>query len=167
MTIGPRLARKTDGPAVFALIWEAKDEIPLDPDFYNDINKKWISDFCKKGDVWVVEEDDSVIGAMVLSSNEVLYLVVCKSHRRQGVGRTLLGEAKCDGRWVRVKPTNVGMIQLLECEGFRHDPDHLRGSGWKVYRVQVSGLCEGAEAVGDRIGQRHGDGGDDRGWRIR
>jgi GNAT superfamily N-acetyltransferase len=136
MTMTPRKARKADGPAVFALVWAARDDIPLDPDFYNDVNKKWISEFCKKGDVWVVEEAGTVIGAMVLSGNEVFYLVVSANHRRLGVGRTLLRKAKCKGRWVRVKPTNLAMIQLLEGEKFQRDPDHLRGSGWHVYRIQ-------------------------------
>jgi ribosomal protein S18 acetylase RimI-like enzyme len=136
------IARKADGPAVFELLWTAKDEIPLEPIFDSDENKKWVSKLCGEGHVWVVKKGHTIIGAMLLLDNEVFYLVVSASHRRQGIGRTLLCEAKCQGRWVRVKPANTAMIKLLESEGFWHDQDHLPASGWHAYRLQAN---EGSE----------------------
>jgi hypothetical protein len=44
-----RKARKEDGPAVFELLWAARDEIPLKPIFYNDQNKRWTQRIAKKG----------------------------------------------------------------------------------------------------------------------
>jgi len=134
-TTTPRKAQKADGPAVFELLWAARDKIPLKPIFDQDQNKEWVSKLCGEGDVWVVKEANTIIGAMVLTHNEVLYLVVSASHRRQGIGGKLLREAKCQGRWVRVTPANTAMIQLLESEGFQHDPDHSTDPGWHAYRL--------------------------------
>jgi GNAT superfamily N-acetyltransferase len=84
--------------------------------------------------VWVVKEGDSIVGAMLLDHDQLFYLVVSASHRRKGIGRTLLCEVKCEGLWAKVKPANATMIQFLESEGFQHDPDHLTPAGWNAYR---------------------------------
>jgi ribosomal protein S18 acetylase RimI-like enzyme len=108
----------------------------LEPIFDSDENKKWVSKLCDEGDVWVVKEGHTIVGAMLLMDNELFYLAVSASHRRQGIGRTLLCEAKSQGLWVRVKPANTAMIKLVESEGFRHDPTHLSGTGWHAYRLR-------------------------------
>jgi ribosomal protein S18 acetylase RimI-like enzyme len=84
----------------------------------------------------VVQEHGTIIGAMLLDGNEMLYLVVSASHRRKGIGRILLGEAKSEGRWARVTPANAAMIKLLESEGFRYDADRLTPAGWHAYQFQ-------------------------------
>ena len=42
-----RLARKADAPAIHALLWEAKDEIPLTEKFKEDWYLKWVENHCK------------------------------------------------------------------------------------------------------------------------
>jgi ribosomal protein S18 acetylase RimI-like enzyme len=130
-----RRAQKADGAAVFALLWTARDDIPLRPEFYNDGNKKWILEQCSKRRVWVIEEDEVVIGAMLLRGQEIFYLVVSPPHRRKGFARILLRKAKRKRRWAKVQPANAAIIRLLESEGFRYDPDRLTASGWDTYRL--------------------------------
>jgi GNAT superfamily N-acetyltransferase len=129
-------AGKADGPAVFELLWAARDEIPLSPTFCSDQNMEWISWHCDEGRVWVVKENDTIVGAALLDGDQLSYLVVSASHRRKGIGRSLLREAKCEGLWAKVNPANAPMIQFLEGEGFQHDPDRLTPSGWNAYRLQ-------------------------------
>jgi N-acetylglutamate synthase-like GNAT family acetyltransferase len=37
-----RLARKADAPAIHALLWEAKDEIPLTEKFNENAYRNWV-----------------------------------------------------------------------------------------------------------------------------
>jgi ribosomal protein S18 acetylase RimI-like enzyme len=97
---------------------------------------EWISWHCGEGRVLVAKESDAVVGAMLLDGHQLFYLIVSASHRRKGIGRTLLREAKCEGLWAKVNPANAAMIQLLENEGFQHDPDHLTSSEWDAYRLR-------------------------------
>jgi len=131
----PLRAHERDGSAVFDLLWAARDEIPLKPGFDHDQNEKWITKRCADGAVRVVKDGNTIVGALVLREDEVFYLVVSASHRRQSIGRDLLREVKRPGRWLRVAPGNTAMIKLLEGEGFKFDPDHLMtGADWHVYK---------------------------------
>jgi GNAT superfamily N-acetyltransferase len=127
-------AQKADGPAVFELLCAARDEIPLHQTFYSDQCKEWISQCCGERRVWVVKEGNTIVGAMILDGDQLLYFVVSASHRRKGIGRRLLGEAKCEGLWAKVNSANATMIKFLESEGFQHDPDRLTPAGWDAYR---------------------------------
>lgn len=129
-----RRARVEDASAVFSLLWEARGDIPLRPQFYNDDNKKWIARLCDEGSVWVAEERQSLIGTMVVQGDEIFYLVVASGHRRRGIGGMLLSKVKRKRRWARVRPTNAAIIRLLESKGFRFDPDRLTASDWHAYR---------------------------------
>ena len=131
-----RRAQETDGAAVFELLWAAKDEIPLRPEFYNDDNKEWISEECGKRHVWVIEERGSIIGAMLLQGDEIFYLVVSANHRHKGLARILLRKVIRKGRWAKVQPANTAAVGLLKSEGFQYDRDLLTGSGWVAYRLQ-------------------------------
>ena len=131
-----RQARKTDGAAVFELLWATKDEIPLRPEFYDDDRKEWISKECSKGHVWVIEESGAIIGAILLQGAQIFYLVVSADHRYRGLARMLLRKVKRKGQWAQAQPANAAAIGLLESEGFEYDPNWLAGSGWHAYRLQ-------------------------------
>jgi hypothetical protein len=47
-SIGIRRARQADGPAIFALIWSARREIPLKESFYSEDNKVWLTKECRR-----------------------------------------------------------------------------------------------------------------------
>jgi GNAT superfamily N-acetyltransferase len=89
-----RLARKADAPAIHALLWAAKDDIPLTEKFKDDWYLRWVEDHCKRRAVWIVRNNDEIAGAMVMEENQIFYLVVSKKHRRKGIGTALIARAK-------------------------------------------------------------------------
>jgi hypothetical protein len=58
-----RLVRKAVATAVHALLWAAKDEIPLTRGFPD---CAWVEAYCKRRAVWVVQNNDEIAGAMIL-----------------------------------------------------------------------------------------------------
>jgi GNAT superfamily N-acetyltransferase len=120
-----RRAREVEAAAIHALLWSAKDVIPLVEAFHTEPYRKWVEERCKEKLVWVVVKQATIIGAMVMQGNEVFYLVVSPQHRRKGVARTLVEKAKavCKERGVtaRVAPTNIPATRLLTADGFRCD----------------------------------------------
>lgn len=120
-----RLGKPSDAPAVHALLWAAKDKIPLNDNFADAAHQQWVLDQCNASAVWVVDSGTEVIGAMVMkpriSPPEVFYLVVAEENRKQGIGRALISQAKQiwkTGLRARAKPYNKEIIGLLTSEGF-------------------------------------------------
>jgi GNAT superfamily N-acetyltransferase len=120
-----RRAREVEATVIHALLWSAKDDIPLVEAFQTDPYRKWVSDHCKRKAVWVVAEKTTIFGTMVMQGNEIFYLVVASEHRRKGAARMLVRKAKalCKEHGVRAKvaPGNIPIATLLTAEGFRYD----------------------------------------------
>jgi N-acetylglutamate synthase-like GNAT family acetyltransferase len=120
-----RRARKVEVAAIHALLWAAKDTIPLVEAFHTEPYRKWVEDRCTEKLVWVVVKRATIIGAMVMQGNEVFYLVVSPEHRRKGIAKILVEKAKAvckeHGVTARVAPTNISATNLLTAEGFRCD----------------------------------------------
>jgi GNAT superfamily N-acetyltransferase len=120
-----RRARTADAAAIHALLWSAKDDIPLTDNFHTDPYRKWVEDRCAEEVVWVVLQKATVTGTMVMQGNEIFYLVVSSAHRRKGVARILLSKAKAlyknHGLRARIVPTNIPVAKLFAAEGFRCD----------------------------------------------
>ena len=120
-----RRAREVEAAAIHALLWSAKDVIPLVEAFHTEPYRKWVEERCKEKLVWVVVRQATIIGAMVMQGNELFYLVVSPEHRRKGVARMLVKKAKalCKEHGVSAKaaPTNISVTRLLTAEGFRCD----------------------------------------------
>lgn len=136
-----RLAHKADAPAIHALLWAAKGDIPLTEKFKADEYVTWVERQCKRRAVWVVQNNNEIAGAMVMRANEIFYLVVSKAHRREGIGKALIAKAKklcTDKRWdtltARARRTNTPILQLLSVEGFRLDWIlQANAPDWDVY----------------------------------
>jgi GNAT superfamily N-acetyltransferase len=135
MVSNPEIAQESDGAAVFELVRSARDQIPLKAGFYHDQNEKWISKLCSEGNVWVAKDGNTIIAASILYCDEVFYLVVSSSYRRQGIARSLLREAKGRARWIRMAATNTAMAQLLADEGCERDLSRTTEAGWHAYRI--------------------------------
>ena len=121
-----RRAREVEAGVVHALLWSAKDDIPLVEAFQTDpYYREWVADRCKQKVVWVVTEKRKIIGTMVMRGTEIFYLAVSAEHRRKGVARMLVRKAKalCRERGVTAKavPGNIPVARLLVAEGFRCD----------------------------------------------
>jgi hypothetical protein len=54
MTLMLRRAREVDAVAIHALLWAAKDAIPLVEAFSTEPYRKWVEERCKEQVVWVV-----------------------------------------------------------------------------------------------------------------
>jgi GNAT superfamily N-acetyltransferase len=128
-----RRARRADGTGVFSLLWCARDDIPLRPTFNTDDTKRLIERYCTDKVVWLAELDAKLVGAMVLNGDEILYLVVSQSHRREGVARQLLRKTRSPRRWAKVQPTNISVINLLVSEGYCRDHGRLVAGTWVAY----------------------------------
>jgi ribosomal protein S18 acetylase RimI-like enzyme len=133
LSVTPRKARQADGPRVFELIWSARNWIPLNDKFYSDDNKAWISKECRRGRVWIVEQEGVICGALYIQHSQLFYLVVAEAKRRLGIGRLLLSKGKKKGKYCRVSPSNYAVIRLLESEGFVHNAQRLAAGPWIAY----------------------------------
>jgi GNAT superfamily N-acetyltransferase len=120
-----RRAREIEASDVHALLWSAKDDIPLVEAFQTDRYREWIADHCKNKLVWIVAHKSEIIGAMVMQANEIFYLVVSTGHRRKGAGRMFVKKAKTlykkRGVKAKVAAGNIPVARLLAAEGFRCD----------------------------------------------
>jgi GNAT superfamily N-acetyltransferase len=120
-----RRAREGEAAVIHALLWSAKDAIPLDEVFQRDPYRQWVADRCKEKVVWIVAEKRKIVGAMVMQGNEIFYLVVAADYRRKGAGRILVKKAKalCKTHGVTAKaaPGNIAIAKLLTTEDFRCD----------------------------------------------
>jgi ribosomal protein S18 acetylase RimI-like enzyme len=133
-----RLARKADAPVIHALIWAAKEDIPLTGGYPN---CEWIEDHCKQRDVWVLEEQCEIAGAMIMDLPEICYLVVQVKHRRKGIGKMLISEAKRlhvtkrrNKLTAKTRRENTPIVRLLASEGFHKDWEiQANNPDWDVY----------------------------------
>ena len=129
-----RYARKCDAKAIHALLWAAKETIPLKPNFCDDDHFKLVEKWCCSCDVWCVVQKTVIIGAMVMQENKIFYLVVSPDHQRKGFARKLVKKAKdiCKERGVTadVAPNNEAIKELLKAEGFQ---DNGSFSEWYIY----------------------------------
>jgi GNAT superfamily N-acetyltransferase len=120
-----RRAREAEAAVIHALLWSAKDAIPLTEAFQTDPYRQWVADRCKEKVVWVVADKSKILGTMVMQGNEIFYLAVSADHRRKGAARILVKKAKalCKAHGVRAKaaPGNIPIAKLLTTEGFRCD----------------------------------------------
>jgi hypothetical protein len=55
-----------DTDAVRALLWTAKDEIPLSPNFIDDSYRAWVREECRRRNVWIVEREGTLAGTMIM-----------------------------------------------------------------------------------------------------
>src|SRR5271169_1509698 len=133
-----RRARKADAPVVHALLWSAKDGIPLNDNFADNAHQKWVEDQFRSRSVWIADHAGVIAGAMVIKPNEISYLVVDTKKRRTGIGKTLIAHAKKlwkTGLRARVKPYNTKIIGLLESTGFESETsEDTTGYDWVWYR---------------------------------
>jgi ribosomal protein S18 acetylase RimI-like enzyme len=143
-----RLAQNADAPAVHAILWAAKAEIPLLDNFADVEHQKWIQEQCKSGAVWLSQQEIEITGIMVIkaatkiSTTEIFYLAVRSEKRRTGTGRALITHAKkkwSTGLRARVKPHNTKIIGLLESEGFECESgEDTHGYDWVWYSWLLS-----------------------------
>jgi hypothetical protein len=112
-----RRARRSDGPGVYSLLWAARDDIPLRPEFNNDATKNLITQQCANNHVWLAEADGELAGAMLLKGDEIFYLVVSKvSPQLEAQGPPK--------QWKR-----RSAIHPADRPTSRRDDDHLGGGG--------------------------------------
>jgi hypothetical protein len=71
MNIQYRQALQVDGPAVFELLWPARNEIPLRESFYSEANSAWITKECRRGRVWVADSDGLIVGMLYVLFNVI------------------------------------------------------------------------------------------------
>jgi ribosomal protein S18 acetylase RimI-like enzyme len=136
MNIQYRRALQADGPAVFELLWSARNEIPLRESFYSEANRAWITKKCRRRRVWVADSDGLIVGMLYVHFEELFYLVVDENYRKRGIARRLLATCVKPNRWARVAPGNAPVIALLKSEGFYHNPDRVTASGWTAYQYR-------------------------------
>jgi len=141
-----------DAEAIHALLWTAKDDIPLKDHFSNDIYRGWVREQCRKRNFWIVERDDQLAGAMMMQVDEIRYLVTAAAHRKARFAQALIEHAKeqvrkkyRSGVWAQVKPSNMPIIRLLEKLNFVRDPDRVAPGDWICY----------CSSEADRIMARH------------
>jgi N-acetylglutamate synthase-like GNAT family acetyltransferase len=120
-----RRARVRDAGVIQTLISECGPEIGMTTDFKGPDYLKVVKGWCRQGQVWVDELAGKVTGAMVMTGNEIFYLVVSAENRKGGVGRGLIKRAKLvcrrngwSGLQAKVVPSNVPIVNLLKSEGF-------------------------------------------------
>jgi ribosomal protein S18 acetylase RimI-like enzyme len=138
-----RRAKVADAAIVHAILWEARSEIPLKPNFADDEARKWVRDQCAHKRVWLFERDRVVAGVVVMDETEIKYLATSLAHRRSGVAGALIDDAKAKV-WkqygvpacARTRVENAPVQRLLEKHGFviDHDKDHL-SSNWIWFKT--------------------------------
>ena len=138
-----RRAKVKDAKAVHAVLWAAHEEIPLSPDFVDDAYKKWVRDECRDRRIWIFECDGETAGVTVMSVCEIFYLVTSPGHRKRGIARALVEDAKARV-WKKYRATALGrvrlenlpVVRLLEKLDFVVDHDMITRPGWVVYRAR-------------------------------
>lgn len=135
-----RRATVKDAEAVHALLWAAKDEIPLRDHFNNDNYRAWVRDQCRDRNVWVMEHEGQLAGALIIWVDQIRYLVTDAAHRRARVAHALIEHAKKyarkkyrSGVWAQVRPDNQPVVRLLEKMNFVRDFDRAVQAGWVCY----------------------------------
>lgn len=134
-SLNTRRARVTDAFAVQAVLRAVRDEIPIAADvdagwFFQNIQSE-----CRRRYYWIIDSDKDVAGVMKLVGCEVFYLAVAPTHRRKGVARALIGNAKkrCGALFCKTRDDNLATIALLESESFRRDTILIAAHGWSAY----------------------------------
>ena len=135
-----RRAMVNDAPAVHAVLLTGQDDIPLAANFVDDAHKKWVRDQCRQRNVWLCECAGEPAGVMVMAVNEIFYLVTAPAHRKSGIARALVEDAKTR-LWKKyheparglAREANRPVVQLLEKLGFKADYDRVTQPGWVVY----------------------------------
>ena len=89
-----RRAKVSDAAAVHAVLLAARDEIPLTPNFADDVYKKWVRDECRRRNGWVFELDGVIAGVTIMAVDEIFYLVTVPGYRKRGVAQALVEDAK-------------------------------------------------------------------------
>lgn len=141
-----RLTRSSDAPAVWRMLWDAREAIPITSDTGGSVVPPSIRDLCATRQGWVSEADGQVVAALMRWAAGVRYLVVADGHRGEGHSQALMRRAK---RWAasarmesleaKAKSTNAPILAVLRREGFIPDPwavndcwDHFV---WETRRV--------------------------------
>lgn len=125
-----RFARVREAAAIHALLWTAREDIPLRDTFILPDRIEWVRNECRRRQFWVIEIDGEIAGLMRLDANGVFYLVTAEAYRRRGVATMLIAYAKKRYRSLTAKTqaANRRTIALLEREGFSYVwEDH---TGW-------------------------------------
>ncbi|HEY8094900.1 MAG TPA: GNAT family N-acetyltransferase [Methylobacter sp.] len=115
-----RFARVREAAAIHALLWTARDDIPLRDTFILPDRIEWVRKECRRRQFWVIEIDGEIAGVMRLDANEVFYLVTADAYRRRGVAAMLITYAKKRRPTLtaKTKATNRRTAALLDKEGF-------------------------------------------------
>ena len=122
----PRFAHVREAAAVHAVLWAARDDIPITATGFNSERYlEWVRNECRQKLFWVIEIDRTIAGVMLLHDNDIFYLVTAKPYRRRGVATALLSFAKNRHRFLtaKTKPDNNRMIYLLQREGFQFESE--------------------------------------------
>ena len=138
-----RRALVGDAAAVHAALLSGKDEIPLAENFIDAAHQDWVRNECRHQRVWLDERRGEVAGVMVMSVNEIFYLVVPPKWRRQGIASQLTRHAiawarkrRWGGVTAKVREANAPIIAILTKEGFsRHPILEAAKPGWVVYAI--------------------------------
>jgi GNAT superfamily N-acetyltransferase len=131
-----RFARVCEAAAIHALLWTARNDIPLRDTFILADRIEWVRNECRRKRFWVIEIDGEIAGAMRLDANEIFYLVTADAYRRRGVAAMLIAYAKKRYRSLTAKTqaANERTQTLLRREGFRFSSeDHM---GWLHFEWQ-------------------------------
>jgi GNAT superfamily N-acetyltransferase len=122
-----------EAPAIHALLWTAREDIPLRDTFNSRDNAEWVRSECRYKRFWVIEIDGEIAGVMRLAGNEFFYLVTADAYRRQGVATALIAYAKkrYPALTAKTQATNQRTLALLEREGFLFMWPDVKG--WQHY----------------------------------
>jgi GNAT superfamily N-acetyltransferase len=119
----PRFARVREAVAVHAVLWAARDAIPITAtDFDSEHSLEWVRGLCHRELFWVVEIDSTIAGVMLLDFNDVMergridifYLATAEPYQRRRVATALLAYAKNrhSSLTAKTKPDNVRTMPI-------------------------------------------------------
>lgn len=138
-----RRAKVGDAEAVHAVLLTARNDIPLASNFADERHKKWVRDECRHRRVWMLERDGVLAGVMVMSVDEIFYLVTVAAHRKTGVAQALGEDAKSrvwkkyrEPARGRARLENLPVVRLLEKLDFFADHNSVTQPGWICYRAK-------------------------------
>lgn len=119
-----RRGQEADADSIHALLWSAKDDIPLVEKFQTEPYRNWVAIRCKKQEVWVIMKGSVLVATMILQENLLSYLAVSSKYRRKGAARALVRKAKTLCQEVgclraQVAPGNCAVARLMETEDFQ------------------------------------------------
>jgi GNAT superfamily N-acetyltransferase len=108
-----RRATREDAPAISELFVRARDEMTYLPRIPEHVRPRLGRWFLDRAELWVVQEEERIVGFAGLSGSELTHLYTDPSAQNRGVGRTLLDHVK------NLRPERLELWVFQKNEGAR------------------------------------------------